>query len=85
VENLTSDTRQEYNIEADVEGLVVTSVEEGSPAAKVGLLEGDVITKVNDQSVKSLAEARSSKGEGDAAVRLKIVRNGQTKFLVVKG
>jgi len=85
VETLNDDLRQEYNIEGDVEGLVVTSVEEDSPSAKVGLLEGDVITKVNDQSVKSLPEARANKGEGDAAVRLKIVRNGQTKFLVVRG
>jgi len=85
VENLSDDLRQEYNIDSGVEGLVVTSVDETSPSAKVGLLEGDVITKVNDESVKTLAEAKANKGEGDAAVRLKIVRNGQTKFLVVRG
>ena len=64
--------------------MLVTAVEENSAAAKVGLQEGDVILQVNRKSVKSVAEARSIKGETASAVQLKIWRDGQTKFLVVK-
>lgn len=38
------------------DGAVVTRVGENSPAAKAGVLPGDVITKVNDQSVKNAQE-----------------------------
>lgn len=84
IEDINEELRKEYTIEAEVEGVVVTSVEENSAAAKVGLMEGDVILQVNRQPVKSAAEARSHKGDAGAAVQLKILRAGQTKFLVIK-
>ncbi len=84
VEELNDELRENYKIEADMKGVVVTNVDEKSPAAKVGLQEGDVITQVNRKSVSSVPEARSNKGEVGGAVQLKIVRAGQTKFLVVK-
>ena len=85
VESITDELRQNYKIEADVQGLVVTNVDENSPSAKVGLQEGDVITQVNRKPVQTLADAKASKGEGGGSVQLKILRNGQTKFIVVKG
>lgn len=84
VDNLNDDLRQSYSVGPDVQGVVVVSVDENSPAAKVGLQEGDVITHVNRKSVSSVMEARSNKGEGDGVVLLEVLRNGQTKFLPVK-
>ncbi len=84
VQNLTDENRQEYAVAEGVEGVLVTGVEENSAAAKVGLQEGDVILQVNRKTVKSIAEARANKGEGANAVQLKVWRDGQTKFLVVK-
>jgi serine protease Do len=83
-ENLTDELRQNYNIEKDVQGIVVTSVDEKSQAFKVGLEEGDVIVQVNRRPVTTLAEARECKGQPGEIVQLKINRNGQTKFLAVK-
>ena len=40
------------------EGVAVVSVENGSPAAKAGMKKGDIITKVNDEEVASIAEFR---------------------------
>ena len=84
VQNLSDDNRQEFSIGEEVEGVLVTTVDENSAAAKVGLEAGDVILKVNGKSVKSIADAKTAKGEGSTAVTLKILRNGQTKYLVVK-
>lgn len=84
VEELNDELRENYKIEAEVKGVVVTNVDEKSPAAMVGLQEGDVITQVNRKAVSNVPEARSNKGEAGGAVQLKIVRAGQTKFLVVK-
>lgn len=84
IENITDELRQAYTIGEDVNGVVVTAVEEDSAAFKVGLQEGDVIVQVNRQPVKTAAEARSHRGDAGNAMQLKILRSGQTKFLVIK-
>ncbi|TLD69733.1 PDZ domain-containing protein [Phragmitibacter flavus] len=84
VVSLNEQLRADYGVPEEVEGLVVTSVEEDSPAGKVGLLEGDVITKVNRKAVKTTAEAKSLRGEAGSVMLLEIFREGQTKFLPVK-
>lgn len=84
VQNLTDDLRKEFSIAEDVEGVVVTSVNQKSPAARVGLQEGDVIQQVNRQAVKSVVEARANIGEAGNAVQLKVLRSGQMKFLIIK-
>ncbi len=84
VENITEGLRQNYNIEKEVQGVVVTNVDEKSQAFKVGLEEGDVITQVNRKSVTTLSEASENKGQPGEIVQLKILRGGQTKFLAVK-
>lgn len=40
------------------EGIAVVSVENGTPADKAGLKKGDIIVKINDEDVGSLAEFR---------------------------
>ncbi len=48
----TPDLAKEYSLGA-ARGAVVTSVQRNSPAAKAGLEEGDVITKINGAEVRS--------------------------------
>lgn len=86
IENLSEDLRTEYGVDENVEGVVVTEIKEDSPAGKVGLREGDIILQVNRQPVKTTTEARSSRGDDNTApVVLKILRDGQTKHIVVRG
>ena len=49
---LSDETRKTFNIKQGVRGVVVTSVEAGSPAAERGLKAGDVIEEVNHQAVE---------------------------------
>lgn len=84
VQNLNEELRKEFNVAEDVEGVVVIGVDAKSQAARVGLEEGDVIQQVNRQAVKSVAEARANMGEAGNAIQLKIMRNGQMKFLIIK-
>lgn len=64
---------------AVAKGAIVTSPQEGSPAAEAGVLSGDVVTAVDDKSVKSPKElARVIAGyDPQSEINLKIWRNGK--------
>lgn len=61
------------------EGIAVISVEDGSPAAKAGLKKGDIITKLGDKEVSTLAEFRYElyKHEVGETIKLTFYRNGK--------
>ena len=62
----------------DGEGVLITNVENNSPAAKAGLEAGDVITKVDGNRVRTLAELRGllrAKRQA-ASVTLSLMRKG---------
>lgn len=50
----------------DLEGVVVASVERGSPAALRGLRAGDVITHVNRKRVRSMEDFREAAGDAES-------------------
>ena len=59
-------------------GILVREVRAGTPAEKAGLQAGDVIVKVGDQPVRSLADLRDQLREksADKSVSLGILRKG---------
>jgi hypothetical protein len=68
------------------DGLRVIKPAEGGPAARAGVLAGDLITAIGDQSTKGLtleAAFRRISGPVSAAIKLEITRQGQTDPLVV--
>ncbi|GAB4332226.1 MAG: DegQ family serine endoprotease [Calditrichia bacterium] len=67
------------------EGVVVSKVEEGSPAEKAGLQPGDVIIRFNDRRVKNTINLSSwvSTAGVDAKITLTILRDGKEKKLNV--
>lgn len=61
------------------EGVKVVSVFEGSPAARVGLAAGDIITEADGKSLAGLTpDAATSyiKGAEGTSVHIKVIRNG---------
>jgi serine protease Do len=85
VKALTEDLAKEYDLKGVSRGVIVTDVEENSPAAKAGLQPGDVITDINGQAVATPKEFRSAfkSGKGDGA-RIKLLRDGAKTFLFYK-
>lgn len=67
------------------QGAIVTSPQEGSPAADAGIQSGDVITAVDDKSVKSPKElARVIAGyEPESQIDLKVWRDGKSATVSV--
>ncbi len=56
VARLDREARATYEIDSDIQGLVVTDVAMGSPAADSGLREGDVILEAGRDPVTSVSE-----------------------------
>jgi serine protease Do len=85
VKALTRELAKEYNLK-QTEGLVVTDVESGSPAARRGLRPGTVITEVNGKPVADLRDFSAALKGADLkkGVRLEIISDGFKKFEVLK-
>ena len=69
-----------------MEGAYVHSVSEGSAAKAAGIKEGDIITKINDKKVKSVAELQEQiarKAPGDN-VSVTVLRNDSEKTFTVE-
>lgn len=71
------------NREAAQSGLMIAAVEGGTPAARAGLLVGDVLLGVGDETpddAEALLDAIARAGD---AVRLRVMRGGRISFVSV--
>jgi serine protease Do len=84
---LTPDAREQFELPADAEGVVVTDVQPGSPAAEKGLQRGDVIVQADRKQVsdpKAVADAvREAAERGADTVLLLVQRDGQNRFVAI--
>lgn len=83
LEPMTPDIASQLGLPATTKGVVVANVDPNGPAADA-LQPGDVITQVNRQPVRSVAdfEAALAKGAGHPALLL-VNRGGQTFFVAI--
>jgi serine protease Do len=82
---LTNDVAQQLGL-SGTSGVVITAVENGSPADKAGLAPSQVITQVGRKSVKSVAEfeAEAKNASPEKGVLL-LVRSAEgSRFVVLK-
>lgn len=81
--NISEISTKYYNPETTTTGVYVSSVEEGSPADKAGLKEGDIIFKLNDTNIESVAYLKYNlyKYNVGEKVTLSIYRNNKEKTI----
>jgi serine protease Do len=86
VQTLTPDIAQQLQVPSGTTGVVVSSVDEASPAAAAGLQRGDVIEEVNHKPVSSVAQYRQAlSAAGNQPVLLLVMsQGGVTHYLVVQ-
>ncbi len=84
VQELTSEMAGAMGIGTEG-GVVVTSVQPGSPAAEAGIRRGDVILEVNRRPVESVSSfvQAAAKATGDTALLL-VGRDGRTFFVQLR-
>ena len=77
VQELTPEIARSVGVSPQTQGVVVTRVQEGSPAEDAGVQPGDVILEVNQQKIHSLREYRAALGRVKGSNRvLFLVRRG---------
>jgi len=76
VTKLTDDLRKQLDLQANAGDVVVANVVQGSPAEVGGLRQGDVVQKINNQSVQNLANFYKYLNQGGKEVNFRILRQG---------
>lgn len=76
---LTDDMRKKLDIsDKKVKGIVVSNVQEKTPAATLRLQNGDVITAVNGKSVRNVKEFYEELAKADKTINFDVYSNGGT-------
>jgi S1-C subfamily serine protease len=81
LQSLNPDLATYFNVE---EGVLVTEVLEGTPAAEAGLTSGDVIVQVGGEPVASLEDLRFGIGYFERPLRLRVIRKGEPVSIVIR-
>jgi serine protease Do len=85
VQELTPEIARSLRVN-ESKGLVVTNVEEGSPADDAGLRRGDVIVEINQKKVDTLRDYRAALGRvgGADSLLLLVRRGGNVLYVALK-
>ena len=87
ITNITKDIRLRQNIPSEINGLLITNVEQNTDAERKGLRPGDIIQEINQNPVSNMSEfikiinviKTSKKG-----VLLLVNRQGNINFYALK-
>lgn len=84
MQELTEDVRQGLDMEVS-KGVLVSGVQDDSPAAEAGVEEGDVVISFGGKDVDSPAELRDavSAYQPGSQAKMEVVRDGKTKALTL--
>ena len=82
---LTADKAKELGYEKE-EGVLITEVEDDSPAARAELRPGDLIMEINREKVTTAAECKDAiaKAKGKDSILMLIKRQGGSRFVIVR-
>ena len=84
---LNDETRKQYGIDADADGVVIVAVDPNGAAAGRGLRVGDLIKRIGNRQINTPKEmkaaVKSARKADKKSVLLLIERDRQTRFVVV--
>jgi len=66
------------------DGVIVKSIEEGSPAELVGLQSGDLISAINRTPINNVAELRNYLKDKKGVFALNIIRDNYSQYLMIR-
>lgn len=74
----------EYFALGDRSGVLITSVQNGSPADSAGLRAGDVLLSVSGRVVSDVGDAVHGVRESDGEVEIRLLRRGEERTVTVR-
>ncbi len=85
IQDVTPDLARAFGLRR-ARGAVITQVIPGSPADRAGLKEGDVVVKVNGESIDNAADLRNAIGllRVGTEARIEIIRDGRHRTVKVR-
>jgi serine protease Do len=85
---ITDELREKYDLSEDVEGVVVTAVDEDSSAAEQRIQPGDVVTEVSQDEVQTprelVAKVREVEESNRKSVVLTLTHGGELRFVALR-
>ena len=86
IQTLSSELAEAFNLPKDTKGVVVSRVQEDSPAQRSGLQQGDVITKFEGEEVETANDLRNvvAQQSPGSRVDVTVVREGEEKTIEVE-
>jgi Do/DeqQ family serine protease len=85
VANLSPALADEMQLDPQSEGVVITSIADGSTAQSIGFRKGDIVISVNNQKIAKSADLDRATGTGGHQWRVTIVRGGQQISVMFSG
>lgn len=85
VMNLSPAVAEELRLDGVLEGVVISDVASGSPAARVGLRQGDIVRSINNQKMTTTRMLEGFTKVPPRVWRLEIERDGKVNNIVLRG
>jgi serine protease Do len=86
VQDLTAEIAGRLGLDSSAQGVVVSGVQPGSPAAMAGLRPGDLIVEVNRQKIKNVQDYTEAlrRSSADKSLLLLVRRAGGSLYVVLQ-
>lgn len=81
IQNIDANLRDAFELENGQQGVLVSNVNEDSPADKAGIESGDIIIAIDDVATNSTAQLRSQIGMREIGdeIEVTVLRDGRTR------
>lgn len=82
---ITPQARQQYELPNELEGALVTGIQEGSAGERSGIQVGEVITQVNRQDISGVdAAVAAARRNDDDSILLKVWSRGTERYVALQ-
>lgn len=83
IQNLTPDLAKRFQLDSE-EGIIISEVEQGSPAAEAGLQPGMLIMEINRKKVSNTRQFEAELKKADKRILLRVKSERGTFFITLK-